>query len=46
MVSKSNKAAENVYFPLVMVFIGARQRTLAGNTVYPCGSIDTNFDPP
>ncbi len=46
MASKSTKAAENVYAPLVMVSLGARLRTLAGNAVYPCGSIDTNFDPP
>ncbi len=26
--------AENVYAPLVMVSIGARKRTLAGQTVY------------
>ncbi len=29
-----------------MVSIRAWQMTLAGTTVYPCGSIDTNFDPP
>jgi hypothetical protein len=28
-----------------MVSLGAWQMTLADNTVYPCGSIDTNFDP-
>jgi hypothetical protein len=45
MASKSTKAAENVYETLVMVSIGAWLMTLAGNTVYPYGSIDTNFDP-
>jgi hypothetical protein len=29
----------------VMVSLGAWLMTLAGNTVYPCGSIDANFDP-
>ncbi len=33
IASKSTKAAENVYFPLVMVSIGARQRTLSGKRV-------------
>jgi hypothetical protein len=27
-----------------MVSLGAWLMTLAGNTVYPCGSIDANFD--
>jgi hypothetical protein len=46
MASKSTKAAEKVYEILVMVSIGAWQMTLAGNSVYPYGLIDTNFDPP
>ncbi len=29
-----------------MVSLGAWKMKFAGNTVYPCGSIDTNFDPP
>jgi hypothetical protein len=46
MESKCIKNAENVYAPFVMVSIGARKRTLAGNTVYKNGSIDTSFYPP
>jgi hypothetical protein len=47
MASKSTKAAENVYAPLVMVSLGwckvndtCRQENTSNN-----GSIDTNFDP-
>jgi hypothetical protein len=29
----------------MMVSLGAWLMTLAGNTVYPCGSIDAYFDP-
>jgi hypothetical protein len=39
------KGAENIYAPLVMLSIGARKRTLAGQTVYRNGSIDTSFRP-
>jgi hypothetical protein len=39
MESKCSKNVENVYAPLVMVSIGARKRTLAGNTVYKNGMI-------
>jgi hypothetical protein len=46
MASKSTKAAENVYETFVIVSIGAWYMTLAGNTVYTYGSIDTTFDPP
>jgi hypothetical protein len=46
MASKSTEAAENVYDILVMVSVGAWQMTLARNTVYPYGLIDTNFGPP
>jgi hypothetical protein len=46
MTSKCTRVAENVYAPLVMVPIGARKRTLAGQTVYKNESIDTSFDPP
>ena len=46
IASKSTKDAVNVYVPLVMVSLGAQERTLAGNTVYPYGSINTTFDPP
>ena len=46
MASKSTTDAVKVYAPLVMVSLGAQERTLAGNTVYPYGSIDTTFDPP
>ncbi len=45
MASKSTNVAENVYKTLLMVSIGAWLMTPAGNTVYPYGSIDTNFDP-
>ena len=46
MASKSTTAANYVYDTLVMVSLGAWKMTFAGNTVYPCGSIDTNFDLP
>jgi hypothetical protein len=46
MASKSTAAAKYIYDTLVMVSLGAWNMTFAGNTVYPCGSIDTNFDPP
>jgi hypothetical protein len=46
MASKSTTAAKYIYDTLVMVSLGALKRTFAGNTVYPCGLIDTNFDPP
>ena len=46
MASKSTTAAKYIYDTLVMVSLGAWKMTFAGNTVYPCGSIDTNFDPP
>ena len=36
---------ENVFDPL-MVFIGARKRTLVGKTFHQNGLIDTSFDPP
>jgi hypothetical protein len=45
-LSYIRKDAENVYAPLVMVFIGARKRTLAGQTVYKNESTVTSFDPP
>ena len=46
MASKSTTAAKYIYDTLVMVSLGALKMTFAGKTVYPCGSIDTNFDPP
>jgi hypothetical protein len=46
MASKSTTAAKYIYDTLVMVFLGALKMTFAGNTVYPCGANDTNFDPP
>jgi hypothetical protein len=46
MASKSSTAAKNVYTPLVMVSLGAWKTTLAGNTDFHGGSIDTNFYPP
>jgi hypothetical protein len=46
MASKSTTAAKFIYDTLVMVSLGAWKMTFASNTVYPCGSIDTNFDPP
>jgi hypothetical protein len=46
MASKSTTAAKYVYAPLVMVSFGAWKTTLAGNTDFHCGSINTNFDPP
>ncbi len=42
----SKQDAENVYAPVVIVFIYARKRTLAGKTIDQDGSIDTSFDPP
>jgi hypothetical protein len=39
-------ASKSTYDTLVMVSLGAWKKTFAGNTVYPCGLIDTNFDPP
>ena len=38
--------AKTVYVALVMVSIWGRKMTLADKTVYPYGSVDTNFDPP
>jgi hypothetical protein len=46
MASKSTTAAKYFYDTLVMVYLGALKMTFAGNTFYPCGSIDTNLDPP
>jgi hypothetical protein len=46
MASKSTTAAKNVYAPLVMMSLGAGYTTLAGNTDFHCGSIDTNFVAP
>jgi hypothetical protein len=46
MASKSTTATKFIYDTLVMVSLGALKMTFAGNTVYPCGSIDTNFGPP
>jgi hypothetical protein len=40
------KDTEKRYAPLVMVSTGAGKRTLAVQTVYKNGSIDTSFDPP
>ncbi len=45
-VAKCAKDAENNSAPLVMVFNGARRRTLAVQAVHQNGSIDTSFDPP
>ncbi len=45
MASKCTKDSENIYAPFVMVYIGSRKRTLAGQTVYKNGSIDTIYDP-
>jgi hypothetical protein len=48
MASKCTKDAENVYAPLVNrdgVYLGPGN-TLAGQTFYNNGSIDTSFDPP
>jgi len=39
-VSKCAKDAENVFAPLVIVSIGARKRTLAGERVHQNGLID------
>ncbi len=45
-VSKCAKDAENVFAPLMMVsFMGALKRTLAGKTFHQTESIDTSFDP-
>jgi hypothetical protein len=46
MASKSTTAAKNVYAPLVMMSLGAWKTTLAGNTDFHGGSIDTYFYPP
>ncbi len=46
MASKSTTAAKYIYDTLMMVSFEALKITFADNTVYPCGSIDTNFDPP
>jgi hypothetical protein len=46
MASRSTTAAKYIYDTLVMVSLGALKMTFAGKTVCPCGSIDTNFDPP
>ncbi len=41
------KDADNIFAPLMMVFIGALKRTLvAGKTVHQTESTDTSFDPP
>jgi hypothetical protein len=40
------KTLNNVFSLLLMVSIGALQRTLAGKTVHQNGSIDIGFDPP
>ncbi len=41
-----SKDADKVYAPLMMVSIGSRKRTLACQTVFKNGLIDTTFDPP
>jgi hypothetical protein len=46
LLSKCTKGAENVYAPLVIVYIWGRKRTLVDKTVYQNRSIDPSFDPP
>jgi hypothetical protein len=43
---KSVLVGSVIHAPLVMVSIGARKRSLAGQTAYKNGSIDTSFEPP